>query len=60
VIRLQAERPGFRKPAESKRFFNSPKRVPLTEGVPDSFPGIKRLGRDTDHLPPASGKVNNE
>ena len=60
VTRLQAGRSGFRIPAETKRFFNSPKRLPLNEWVPDSFPGVKRPGRDTEHLPSASGEVNNE
>lgn len=46
--------------AESRDFFNFPKRLTPTEWVPDTFPGVKRPGRDTDHLPAASGEVNNE
>jgi hypothetical protein len=26
----------------------------------DSFPGLKRPGRDVDHLPPSSAEINNE
>jgi hypothetical protein len=61
IIFLNIERcAGFRIPAESKGFFNSPKRLPLTEWVQDSFPGVKRPGRDTDYLPPTIGEVNND
>ena len=65
-LRYRLNGPGFESPY-TKRFFSSPKRPDLLWAPPsilltgyrNSFPGIKRPGREVNHSPPSSFAVKN-